>query len=409
LIYLFGDLALDVDRRELRQGIDIAAVEPQVFDLLEHLIRNRERVVGGRELMTAVWGKRIVSQSTLSSRISAARRAIGDSGERQNLIRTFSRKGYRFIGGVHEEQGPNLSSGPATSVPGANNRALGPVPHPVQTVTFCKTKDGINLAVAAVGRGSVVIRAAHWPTHIEYDWESPITGPLLQRLAGQYHLIRYDGRGTGLSDLDVASLSLQTSLNDLEAVVDSHAIERFALLGISGGAATSIAYAVRHPHRVSKLVLYGGYGLGRNRRGSLRDVEEAKAFVTLARGGWVEDRALFARAFLSFWLPTGSPEEIQSFINLQRVSVSGDNTLKVRMAVDDIDVSELLPKVTVPTLVFHCINDKLVPFDLGRRLAASIPNARFVALDSANHALLSREPAWEKFASDMQEFLADAG
>jgi pimeloyl-ACP methyl ester carboxylesterase len=138
-------------------------------------------------------------------------------------------------------------------------------------------------------------------------------------------------------------------------------------------------------------------------------VEEAKAFLTMARGGWVEDRALFARAFLSFWLPTGSPEEIESFIDLQRVSVSGENTLKVRMAVDDIDVIELLPKVTVPTLVFHCINDKLVPFDQGRRLAASIPNARFVALDSANHALLSREPAWEKFACDMQEFLADGG
>jgi pimeloyl-ACP methyl ester carboxylesterase len=254
-----------------------------------------------------------------------------------------------------------------------------------------------------------VVRAAHWPTNIEYDWESSITGPLLQRLAGQYRLIRYDGRGTGLSDLDVASLSLQTSVNDLEAVVDAHAIERFALLGISGGAATSIAYAVRHPLRVSKLVLYGGYGLGRNKRGSLRDVEEAKAFLTMASGGWVEDRALFARAFLSFWLPTGSPEEIQSFIDLQRVSVSGENTLKVRMAVDDIDVIELLPKVTVPTLVFHCINDKLVPFDQGRRLAASIPNARFVALDSANHALLSREPAWEKFAGDMQEFLADCG
>jgi len=409
LIYLFGDRSLDVDRRELRHGTDVAAVEPQVFDLLEYLIRNRERVVGGRELMTAVWGKRIISESTLSSRISAARRAIGDSGERQSLIRTISRKGFRFIGGVREEQGPNLASGAAMSVSAASKHALGPVPRSAQTVTFCKTKDDINLAVAAVGCGSVVVRAAHWPTNIEYDWESSITGPLLQRLAGQYRLIRYDGRGTGLSDLDVGSLSLQTSVNDLEAVVDAHAIERFALLGISGGAATSIAYAVRHPHRVSKLVLYGGYGLGRNKRGSLRDVEEAKAFLTMARGGWVEDRALFARAFFSFWLPTGSPEEIQSFIDLQRVSVSGENTLKVRMAVDDIDVIELLPKVTVPTLVFHCINDKLVPLEQGRRLAAGIPNARFVALDSANHALLSREPAWEKFAGDMQEFLADGG
>ena len=229
----------------------------------------------------------------------------------------------------------------------------------------------------------------------------------MQRLAERYCLVRYDGRGTGLSDLDVTSLSLQTSLSDLEAVVHAQALEHFALLGISGGAATSIAYAVRHPHRVSKLVLFGGYALGRNKRGSPQDVDEAKAFLTMARGGWVEERALFARAFFSFWLPTGSPEEIQSFIDLQRVSVSGENTLKVRMAEDDIDVIELLAKVATPTLVFHCINDKLVPFDQGRRLAASIPNARFVTLDSANHALLRREAAWETFAAEMEEFLAD--
>jgi pimeloyl-ACP methyl ester carboxylesterase len=391
LIYVFDQGALDVDRRELRHGTDVVAVEPQVFDILEYLIRNRQRVVGGRELIAAVWGGRVISESTLSSRISAARQVVGDSGERQRLIRTISRKGYRFVGGVREEQGDAVRS----------------TPHASQAVTFCRTEDGINLAVATVGRGPVVVRAAHWPTNIEYDWENPITGPLLQRLAGRYRLVRYDSRGTGLSDLDVASLSLETSVRDLEAVVDALAIERFALLGISGGAATSIAYAVRHPHRISKLVLYGGYALGRNKRGSPQDIEEAKAFLAMARGGWVPDRAVFWRAFLSFWLPTGSPEEIQSFIDLQRVSISAENTLKPRMAVDDIDVVELLPKVTAPTLVFHCMNDKLVPFDQGRRLAASIPNARFVALDSANHALLSREAAWEKFAGGMEEFLAD--
>jgi pimeloyl-ACP methyl ester carboxylesterase len=391
LIYVFDQGALDVDRRELRHGSHVVAVEPQVFDILEYLIRNRQRVVGGRELIAAVWGGRVISDSTLSSRISAARQVVGDSGERQRLIRTISRKGYRFVGGIREEQGDAVRS----------------TPHASQAVTFCRTEDGINLAVATVGRGPVVVRAAHWPTNIEYDWENPITGPLLQRLAGRYRLVRYDSRGTGLSDLDVASLSLETSVRDLEAVVDALAIERFALLGISGGAATSIAYAVRHPHRISRLVLYGGYALGRNKRGSPQDIEEAKAFLAMARGGWVPDRAVFWRAFLSFWLPTGSPEEIQSFIDLQRVSISAENTLKPRMAVDDIDIVELLPKVTAPTLVFHCMNDKLVPFDQGRRLAASIPNARFVALDSANHALLSREAAWEKFAGGMEEFLAD--
>lgn len=407
MIYVFDDRTLDVDRRELRHGAEVVAVEPQVFDILEYLIRNRQRVVGGRELIAAVWGRRVISESTLGSRISTTRQVIGDSGERQSLIRTISRKGYRFVGGVREEQGAGLPNGtkPAASV--ERKDALRPAPGSAQAVMFCRTKDGINLAAATVGRGPVVVRAAHWATNVDYDWENPITGPLLQRLARRYCLVRYDGRGTGLSDLDVGSLSLETSVRDLETVADTLGTERFALLGISGGAATSIAYAVRHPQRVSRLVLYGGYALGRNKRGSPQDVEEAKAFLTMARGGWTPDRVLFARAFMSFFLPTGSPEEIQWFIDLQRVSVSGENSLKVRIAVDNIDVIALLPDVTVPTLVFHCTNDKLVPFEHGRRLAASIPKARFVLLDSANHALLSREPAWEKFASETEEFLAD--
>jgi DNA-binding winged helix-turn-helix (wHTH) protein/pimeloyl-ACP methyl ester carboxylesterase len=407
LIYVFEHHSLDAGRRELRRGADVVALEPQVFDVLEYLIRNRERVVSNDELITAVWNGRIVSESTLSSRMTAVRQAVGDSGERQNLIRTITRKGYRFIGEVREDQGSVDPRGAKPEPPTERNEARPPTPHGSQSVTFCKTKDGINLAVASVGHGPMLVRAAHWPTNIEYDWQSPITGPLLQRLAGRFRLVRYDGRGTGLSDWNVSSLSLQTFVDDLETVADALALEPFALLGISGGAAASIAYAVRHPHRVSKLVLCGSYALGRNKRGSPQDVDEAKAFLTMARGGWVEDRALFMRAFASFWLPTGSPEEIKWFMDLQQVSISPENALKPRVAVDDIDIVDLLPKVRAPTLVFHCIHDKLVPFDQGRRLAASIPNARFVALDSANHALLSREPAWVKFAGEMEAFLAD--
>jgi pimeloyl-ACP methyl ester carboxylesterase len=195
-------------------------------------------------------------------------------------------------------------------------------------------------------------------------------------------------------------------LCDLEAVVDALALERFALLGISGGAATSIAYAVRHPHRVSKLVLFGGYAQGRNKRDSPQDAEEAQAFLTMARKGWGDDRSAFARAFFSFWLPTGSPEQLKSFIDLMRIGEGGAG-VDLRRAVDDIEIVDLLPNVAVPTIVFHSIHDKLVPFDQGRRLAASIPNARFVPLESENHALLSDEPAWAKFVGELEAFLAE--
>jgi pimeloyl-ACP methyl ester carboxylesterase len=203
-------------------------------------------------------------------------------------------------------------------------------------------------------------------------------------------------------------MSFQTTLYDLEAVVDALALERFALLGISGGAATSIAYAVRHPHRVSKLVPFGGYAQGRNKRHSPHDAEEALAFLTMVGHGWGDDRSIFWRGFLSFLLPACSPEQLESFIELARVSMpTAQNGVYLRGAVDDIDVVDLLPRVSVPTIVFHCIDDRLVPFDQGRRLTASIPNPRFVALDSENHALLADEPAWAKFVGEMEAFLSD--
>jgi DNA-binding winged helix-turn-helix (wHTH) protein/pimeloyl-ACP methyl ester carboxylesterase len=406
LIYLFENYSLDIERRELRRGGDTVAVEPQVFDVLAYLISHRERVISNDDLIASVWNGRIVSESTLSSRIAAVRQAVGDSGERQCLIRTIPRKGYRFIAGVREnsEAGGRLDATPRNAVGLTSGMTSG---HPKQAVTFCRTSDGINLAVASVGRGPALVRAAHWATNIEYDWQNPVTGPLLQRLAERFQLVRYDARGTGLSDWQVPSLSLQTMLDDLESAVDSLALERFVLLGISGGAATSIAYAVRHTHRVSKLVLYGGYAQGRNKRGSPQDAEEAEAFLTMARSGWGDDRSVFMRAFFSFWLPSGSPEQIKWLTDLARVSHPRENSLKLRMAVDEIDVLDLLSKVTVPTIVFHCMRDTLVPFDQGRRLAASIPDAKFVALDSENHALLSDEPAWAKFVGEMEAFLLD--
>jgi pimeloyl-ACP methyl ester carboxylesterase len=230
-----------------------------------------------------------------------------------------------------------------------------------------------------------------------------VAGPLLQRLAARFHLVRYDGRGFGLSDRDVPPVSFQTMLYDLEAVVDALALERFALLGETGGAATSIAYAVRHPHRVSKLVLFGGYAQGFNKRDSPRDAEQAQVLLMMARHGWGDDRLPFLRAFLSFGLPNGTPEQIKSAIELVRVSCIVDRN----RALADIDIVDLLPKVSVPTIVFHCIHDGFVPFDQGRRLAASIPSARLVALDSENHFVLADEPAWAKFVEEMEAFLAD--
>jgi DNA-binding winged helix-turn-helix (wHTH) protein/pimeloyl-ACP methyl ester carboxylesterase len=400
LIYTFESCSVDTERREIRRDAQVVTVEPQVFDILVHLIQNRERVVSNDELIAAIWNGRIVSESTLSSRMSAVRQAVGDSGERQNLIRTFSRKGYRFVGAVRQER--TVSKNPAVDLESA------PLSLVKQTVTICRTTDGINLAVASLGTGQAVVRAAHWVSSIEYDWQNPITGPLLQRLAHKFRLVRYDGRGSGLSDREVPTVSPLTMVHDLEAVVDTISLDRFVLLGMSGGAATSIAYAVRHPHRVSKLVLHGGYALGRNKRRSHQQLDEAKAFLTMVRSGWGDENSAFTRSFYSFWMPTASPEQLKSFIRYQTGSHDVKHGVKLRTAVDNIDVLDLLPKVIAPTIVFHSIRDALVPFEQGRRLAAVIPNARFVALDSDNHALLPDEPAWTKYIEEMEAFLGDS-
>lgn len=396
--YFFENYSLDAGRRELRRGDDLVPVEPLVFDLLEFLIRNRDRMVTKNDLISSVWKGRIVSESTLTTRINAVRNAVADNGEQQRLIRTIPRRGFRFVGEVQEIE--------ARPIPAAYKSAEGSRVEK-QTVTFCQTNDGINLAAASIGHGPVLIRAAHWATNIEYDWHSPITGPLLQRLAMHFQLIRYDGRGAGLSDRNVADVSFATMLDDLETVVDSCKFSRFALLGISGGAATSIAYAVRHPERVSRLVLLGGYAQGRNMRGSPQYADEAKAFQTMLRSGWGDEHSVFMRAFCSFFIPGASADEIKSFVDFQRIATTGENAMKLRSAVDDIDIVALLRQVSVPTIVFHSVHDNLVPFDQGRRLAASIPNAKFVPLESANHALLSNEPAWARFVSHVEEFLAD--
>jgi pimeloyl-ACP methyl ester carboxylesterase len=247
-----------------------------------------------------------------------------------------------------------------------------------------------------------------WATHLEYDWESPARAALWRRLADRFRLIRYDARGFGLSDRNVAEISFATRVRDLEAAVESLRLGRFALLAISQGAATAIAYTARNPGRVSKLVLHGGFARGRNKRGSPNDAELAKAWLAMMRQGWGDDDSALLRIFSSAWLPGASVEQIKWYATMLRKSTSRDIAIRSRTAADDIDVVELLPKVTVPTLVLHCRHDTSVPFDEGRRMAALIPNAKFVSLDSENHVPLPQEPAWQWFVREIEDFVVDA-
>lgn len=401
--FFFADHMLDTGRRELKRGAELVALEPQVFDLLVHLLRNRERVVSKDDLIAAVWGGRIVSDSTLTSRINAVRKAVGDSGEQQSLIRTVPRKGIRFVGEVREAEAAQAASAAAAQAAPASRREPAGVLR--QDVHFCTAPDGIRIAYAEVGEGPPLLKTANWLNHLEYDWESPIFSPLLHALASERRLIRYDARGNGLSDWEVEHFSLDAFVQDLEAVVEATGLDRFPLLGMSQGAAIAIAYAARHPQRVTRLVLYGGFARGRRKRGSAQEIATSDATLTLMRQGWGQDNPAFRQIFTSLLFPEASAEQMRWFNDLQRITTSPDNAVRLRLAFDEIDVTNLLPQVKVPTLVMHCRDDAMQPFDEGRRLAAGIPGARFVTLEGRNHMVLQTDPAWSRFTGEILGFV----
>ena len=276
-----------------------------------------------------------------------------------------------------------------------------------QQIRFCKTTDGVRLAYATVGAGPPLVKAANWLSHVEYDWRTPVWRPLFERLARKRRLVRYDERGCGLSDQDVEEFSLDAWVRDLEAVIDAAGLERFPLLGISQGGPIAIAYTVRHPERVSHLVLHGSYASGFAKRGlTPAQLDEFRVMIDMIRVGWGRDHSAFRHAFTSTFLPDGTPDQFRWFDDLQRESTSPENAARLMTAFGQLDVRDVAPLVTAPTLVLHSRGDMRMPFEEGRKLAALIPNARLVPLESRNHILLEGEPAFDQFVTEVEAFLA---
>ena len=383
----FDVYTLDLGRCSLRRGKDQIELRPKAFDVLRYLIENWGRVIGKEELIQAVWPGVFVTDDALVQCVRDIRFALADEACR--IIKTVPRRGYLFS---VEPQYPSTRHVPSGSG---------------QQVEFCHTKDGVKLAIASTGQGLPLVRPPTWFNHLEYDWHVEFRSALYRFLSERFRLIRYDGRGNGLSDRYVPEISFATFEHDLEAVVDALHLQRYALLGISQGAPIAIAHAVSHPERVSKLVLNGGFALGTNRRSSAKDLEMAQAYLTLMRHGWGDEHSAFLRTFSMLYFPSASAEELKASAELQRMAMSGEAAVRLRLACADIDIVELLPRVSAPTLVLHSRHDNAVPFEEGRRLAAGIPNARFVALESENHVPMPDEPAWPTFIGEIEAFLRE--
>jgi len=381
-----GTYVIDLANFEIRQDGEKRPVEPQVFDLLAFLVRNPDRLVTKDELIEKVWNGRIVSDATLASRLKAARRAIGDDGERQKLIRTVHGRGIRFVG---------------QPAPAAVETAL------KQDIRFCRASDGVRLAYATTGSGPPLVKPANWLSHLEFDLISPVWRHWIAELSRDHTLIRYDKRANGLSDWDVEDLSFDALVHDLETIVDAAGVDRFPMYCLSQGCAIAIAYALRNPGRVTRMVLYGGYARGYARRGSTTVEAQRTALGTLMQHGWGQDNPVFRQIFTSMFIPEGTTEHQRWFNDIQREAASPANAHRIHQLVGEIDIRHMLPQIDVPTLVLHGRGDQVVPFEEGRILAAEIPGARFVPLESRNHVLLEAEPAWERMLEETRAFLAE--
>ena len=274
-----------------------------------------------------------------------------------------------------------------------------------QSIRYLKTSDGVRIAWAVSGQGPPLVKAANWLSHLNYDLESPVWRHWIEFLSGRYQLIRYDERGCGLTDWEVSDLSVARWGEDLESVVEaSNPGEPFVLLGVSQGAAAAVSYVVRHPERVSRLILYGGYALGWAHREDSEGLRRYRAIIELARLGWGKDNPVFRQLFTGLFIPGGTPEQLEWFNELCRRTTTPEVAMQLLKARAEVDVRELLRSVQVPTLVVHALHDEVVPFVNGKLLAAEIPNAEFVQLDSRNHILLEGEPAWTRFKDTVLAF-----
>ncbi|HKA19107.1 MAG TPA: alpha/beta fold hydrolase [Blastocatellia bacterium] len=397
VLYEFGPFRLNPAQQLLAEGTKRVPLTPKAFQILLALVESQGQILSKEELLQKVWPDTFVEEATLAQNVFTLRKVLKDDRGTSHYIETVPKRGYRFVARVTEIASKALGPGPEGRHAGTPAR---------QDIRFCSTRDGVRIAWASVGSGYPLMKAANWLNHLDYEWESPVWKHWIAELTKHHRFVRYDERGNGLSDWEVMDISLAAWVQDLETVVDSAGLDRFVLMGISQGGAPAITYAVRHPERVSHLILIGAYSRGWEHRDNPEALKARHAFETLVRLDWGTKNPAFSFNFANLYVPENATHEHQRWFNdLRLVSASPENAARIMEACDKINVRALLPSVSVPTIVFHSGSDRAVSSDEGRILAAEIPNARFVPLSSANHLLLADEPAWGVFVEELSRFL----
>lgn len=389
----FAEFVIDLDAAVLRRDGQPVKVEPQVFDLIVFLASHPGHVLSKEDIVKGVWQGRAISDSAISTRINAARRALGDDGTAQRFIKTVHGRGFRFD--VIPQTDPSPENAEQSIADQLKNLE----------VRYCRTTDGVNVAYGETGQGVPLVRAATFVTHIQYDSEGILSRDWIRSFTKFCRYIRYDERGNGLSDWSIDDFSFDKMVTDLEAVVDELKLERFVLLGCSQGASVSIAYAHRHPERVAGLILYGGYAAGWRRSSDMKHRERREALLHLARVCWGDDNPTSRQAYAALFYPDGTPEQHAEFMKLQRETVTPENAFRIMNTFAEIDVRALLPSIEVPTLVMHCTDDAVVPVTASKEIASGIKGARFVLLEGRNHIIQASDPGWARFTSEIRDFV----
>jgi len=276
---------------------------------------------------------------------------------------------------------------------------------PEQHIRFCTSRDGVRLAYATCGTGPALVWLGHWVRHLRFDWDSPIWRPWLTLLTRRHSVVRYDWRGCGLSDREGVEFSLERHLEDLEAVADDLALKRFILVGDAGGGVVSMAYAARHPERVSHLVLYGTQTRGALARKEPKFIAQGRALLDVMELGWNNPTPAYGEFFTTLHMPDTDADRFRAYGDLLRLTTSPTNAVALLKAFFEADVRNVVSRIRCPTLVLHAREDAIIPFDEGRLVASLIPGAHFVPLESRNHVLQESEPAWQLVGSQIDDFL----
>ena len=390
--YLFGNYLLDVDERRLLPDNGEIRLRGKLFETLRVLVENAGKLVRKDAFMESVWPDSVVEDNNLDYCISQLRKLLLPA----KYIETVPRHGYRFLAQVTT---PTPTDGLVQL-----EQAVQPSDAPDQQVEFFTASDGVRIAYNIGGEGPVLVRTIHWLNHLDFEWKTPLRRQWLSEIMRHNTLLRYDQRGSGLSDWNVSDFSFERTVRDFEELVDAAGLEKFSILGGCQGAAVGIAYAVRHPERVTKLIINGTFVNGWPPPGTGAQ-EHLNAMLTLIRSGWGRDNPAFRQLWTTLFRPDADSVEVAWLNELQRVSSTPENAARMIAEFPNIKILDMLPRISCPTLVLHSRDDGAVPVQEGKLIAARIRGARFVELPSRSHMVAPGDAGWEQLVQEFSAFM----